>query len=72
MKVLVVPLCPTPCNSMDRSPPGSSVHGISQARTPEWIAVPFARGSSQLRNRTWVSCTVGRFFTSLLLEPEGK
>ena len=72
MKVLVVLSCLTLCDSMDRSPPGSSVHGISQARTPEWIAVPFARGSSQLRNRTWVSCTVDRFFTSLLLEPEGK
>ena len=45
---------------MDCSPPGSSVHGILQARTLEWIAMPSARGSSQPRDQTWissVSCT---------------
>ena len=46
---------------IDCSPPGSSVHGISQARILEWAAIPFSRGSS--RYRTCVSCTSGRFFT---------
>ena len=49
--------------SMDCSPPGSSVHGIVQARILEWFAISFSRGSSQLRNQTWVSCIVGGFFT---------
>jgi len=37
--VLVAQLCPTLCNSMDYSPPGSSVHGILQARIPQWVAI---------------------------------
>ena len=45
------------------SPPGSSVHGILQARILEWVAIPFSRGSSQPRDRTWVACIAGRFFT---------
>ena len=48
---------------MSCSPPGSSVHGISQARILEWVAIPFSRGSSQPRAQTWVSCIAGRFFT---------
>ena len=48
---------------MDCSPPDSSVHRILQARIMEWVVIPFSRGSSQLRDWTWVSCTVGRFFT---------
>ena len=55
--------CPTLCNLMDCSLPGSSVHGISQARIPEWVAISFFRGSSQPRDRTQVSCIAGRFFT---------
>ena len=47
---------PTLCNPMDCSPPGSSVHGISQAGILEWVAISFSRGSSQLRDRTHVSC----------------
>ena len=43
--VLVTQLCPTLCNPMDCSLPGSFVHGISQARILEWEAVPFYRGS---------------------------
>ena len=42
------------------SPPGSSVHGILQARILEWVAMPSAMGSSRPRDRTWVfyiSCT---------------
>ena len=42
--------------SMDHSPPGSSVHGIFQARTLEWAAMSSSRGSSQPRDQTRVSC----------------
>ena len=41
----------------ERSPPGSSVHGISQARILEWVAISFSRGSFQPRDQTSVSCT---------------
>ena len=34
--------CPTPCNPTDGSPSGSSVPGILQARTLEWVAIPFS------------------------------
>ena len=47
---------PTLCNSRDYSPPGSSAHGISQARILEWVAISSSRGSSQPRDRTHVSC----------------
>ena len=47
---------------MDCSPPGSSVHGILQARILEWVPIPFFQGSSQPRDWTQVSCTAGRFF----------
>ena len=47
----------------DCSLPGSSIHGILQARTLEWEASPFSRGSSQPRDQTWVSCIAGEFFT---------
>ena len=53
-------VCPTFC---DYSPSGSSVHGILQARILEWEAIPLSRGSSQLRDQTWVSYIAGRFFT---------
>ena len=45
------------CNPMDCSPPGSSVHGISQARIQEWVAISFSRGSFQPRNWTHISST---------------
>ena len=48
---------------MDCSLPGSSVHGILQARILEWVAIPFSTGSSWPRDWTWVSCIAGRFFT---------
>ena len=51
------------CDPMDCSLPGSSAHGILQARILEWIAIPFSRGSSWPRDRTWVSCIAGRCFT---------
>ena len=61
--VLVTQSCPTLCNSTDCSPPGSSVHGILQARILEWIAISFSRGSSQPSDQTQISCIAGRFFT---------
>ena len=48
--------CPTLCDPMDCSSPGSSVHGILQVRILGWVAVPFSGGSSQPRDQTWVSC----------------
>ena len=48
---------------VDCSPPGSSVHGIHQARTLEWAAMPSSRGFSQPRDRTQVSSIAGRFCT---------
>ena len=62
--VLISQLCLTLCDPMDCSPPGSSVHGILQARILEWVAIPFSRGSSRPRDQTWVSCPAGRFFTT--------
>ena len=44
---------------MDCSPPGSSVHGISQARILEWVAISFSRESYQPRNQSCISC-IGR------------
>ena len=41
-----------------------TIYEILQAWILEWVAVPFFRGSSQPRDQTWVSCIVGRFFTS--------
>ena len=52
------------CDPIDCSPPGSSVHGISQARILEWVAISFFRASSPPRDWTQVSCTAGRFFTT--------
>ena len=57
--VLVFKLCLTLCDPMDHSLPDSSVHGISQERMLEWVAIPFSRGSSWPRDRTHVSC-IGR------------
>ena len=59
----VAQACPTHCDPMDRSPPGSLVHGIFRAWILEWVAISFSRGSSRLRDRTQVSCIVGRHFT---------
>ena len=54
--------CPTLCNPVDCSPPGSSVSGILQARILEWVAIPFSRGSSRTRNQTRVSHIGRRIF----------
>ena len=58
-KVKVAQLCPTLCDPLD-----CAVHGILQARTLEWVAFPFSRGSYQPRDGTQVSRIAGRFLTS--------
>ena len=58
----VAKLCLTLCNPMDCSSPGSSTHGISQAKILEQYAISFSRGSSQIRDRSYVSCTAGDSF----------
>ena len=56
--------CPTLCTPIDCSQPGPSAHGIFQAITVKWVAMPSSRGSSKPRGRTQVSCTAGRFITT--------
>ena len=63
IKVLVVQLCLMLCNSMDCSLPGSSAHGILQARILEWVVIPFSKGPSPSRDATQESCIAGGFFT---------
>ena len=53
---------PNSSDPMDCSPPGSSVHGILQARILEWVAISFSRGSSRPRDRTQFSHIAGRRF----------
>ena len=60
----VTQLCPSVCDRMDCSLPGSSVHGIYQARLLEWVAMPSSRGSSWPRDQTCVSCTGRRVLTT--------
>ena len=55
--------CATPCDPMDCSLPGSSVHRILQARILEWVAMPSSMGSSWSMDWTCVSCITGRLFT---------
>ena len=59
MSVFVTHLCPSLCDHMDCSSPGSSVQGIFQARILDWVAIFFSRGDA----------LAGRFFTA---EPPGK
>jgi len=61
--MLVTQWCLTLCDPMDCSLPGSSIHGILQAKILEWLAIPFPRSSSWWRDPIRVSSTVGwRFF----------
>ena len=60
VKALAAQSGPTLCDPVDCSPPGSSVHGILQARVLEWVAIPFSRGSSWARDWTLASHIVGR------------
>ena len=66
---IVTQSCPTLCDPMNCSPPGSSVPVILQGRILEWAAMPSFRGSSQPRDQTQVSHISGGLFTS---EPPGK
>ena len=61
--VLITQSGSTLCDPMDCSLPGSSVHGILQARILECVTLPFSRGTSLPRDQTLVSHIVGRFFT---------
>ena len=61
--VLVARLCLTLSDLMDCTLQGPSACGILWARIPEWVVIPFSRGSSWPRDRTQVSCTASRFFT---------
>ena len=61
--VLVTQSCPTLCDLMDYSLPGSSVHETFQSRILEWVAISFSRGSSWSRDWTQVSCIEGRLLT---------
>ena len=68
----VVQSWPALCPALDCSPPDSSVYELFQARILKWVAISFSRGSSQPKDRTWVSCVsciAGRCFTTL---PPGK
>ena len=60
---------PTLCSPRDCSPPGSSVHGILQARTLEWVAMPSARASSRPRDQTRISFTESGLFPSEVPRP---
>ena len=66
---LVVKSCLTLCEATDCNPPVSLVHGTSQARILEWVAISFSRESSRPRDQTHVSCLADGFFTT---EPPGK
>ena len=63
MLFLVGQSCLILCDPMDCRPPGSSAHGILQARILEWVAMPSSRGSSRPREWTQVSLIAGGFFT---------
>ena len=63
VKVKVTQSCLTLCKPMDCNLWGFFVHGILQARTLEWVAISFSSRSSPLKDRTWVTCIAGRFFT---------
>ena len=57
--MLVAQSCPSLCNPVDCNLPGSSVHGILQARILEWVTIPFSREPSWPRDWTWVSLYFG-------------
>ena len=61
--------CPTLCDPMDCNLPGSSVHGIFQAKILEWVAISYSRGSSPPRNLTQVSCIAGMILYYLSWPP---
>ena len=64
--------CPTLYEPMDCSLPGTSIHGIFQARVLEWVAISFSRGSSLHRDRTQLFHIVGRCFDLLSHNKRGQ
>ena len=64
--------CPTLCDTMDYSPPASSVHRILQARILKWVAIPFSRGPCCPRDQTCVLYLLHWQMGSLLQAPPGK
>ena len=63
---LVTKSCPSLCDPKDCSPPGASIHGVSQARIPEWVAISFSRHQG---SNPKSPASAGRFFKA---EPSGK
>ena len=59
VSVKLLQLCPTLCNPMNYSSLGFSVHGVLQARTPQWVTISFSRESFQPRDQSWIPC-IGR------------
>ena len=70
MKVLVAQSCPILYDPIECSPPGPSAHETFQVRILEWVAIPFSRGSSQLRDQTRIS-PVALLVDSLPSEHQG-
>ena len=62
-KVLVRQSCSALCESVDCSPPGSSLHGILQVTMVDWVAIPLSRGSFQPGDQTWITCIASSLFT---------
>ena len=60
---LVTNSCSTFCDPMDCRLSGSSLHRVLQARVLEWVVISFSRGSSQPRDRIFISCLASKFFT---------
>ena len=69
---LVTQSCPTLCDPMDCSPPGSSVHGILQARILGWVAISFSREFYWPRDWTTSPALEGGFFTTWATREDGK
>ena len=63
--VVIAQSCLNLCDPKDYSLPGSSVHGNSQARIVEWVAISFSRGSSQIRDGPMFPGMADRFFTTI-------
>ena len=64
MPCLIAQSCLTLCDPVDYSPPGSSVHGVFQAKILEWVAISYSRGSTQPKDQTAPPALTGRFFTT--------
>ena len=72
LRCSVAQSCPTPCDSIDCSPPGSSVHGILQVRTLEWVAISCSRPSSNPKTVTTKLCKLSLLSYKIRLHPRLK